>query len=715
MASQPYSQNYIPLQPLGGPQQHPIQQQGARQQPPIQPDAKNHRKSSCSCWPFRRKNHHHAPKKTLPWPFRHVGINVHIALQVAIMSTIAGLWADSRRNYGIASVLPTPTSPFEGGSSGVLLWTYSLLWTALPAFLMARYTEVFASTLTALKSVQIILEMCRPSPQLRETVCTKCNQVHQWRWKWVPLPLVLKYRHLAKLPRRPKANPGETILLDYDSIAYSIPIWNSWRSYKNHHYLLSLCMFVKFLLTLTGGLAAAILAVANVGLESTVPLRRPADLDGWALSLSSTSASLRPATDVVSATVNNGADLIPWTTATHAFRPFYYDTQGNSDRSRYNLTGFTSGYSATLDCKLLDPVALSAANGITMKGKVGQDGQVTVTFTDRGCNVRKFVDVLDVAKNYFKTWSETTCEGDSGRYRYGFIAGVSSTTSPIGLDNFTIASCVPTFWNSSTLVTVTGPSNAVNLKKGNSVSAMTLVSSEKFELDAARSFIENMPLYAVADPDEQLHMDTLGRLTYDNAVQSNPNSPLNPGTVIPSFEVIFGAVFVAMSALFAFHDDTSTSGDLGGILSTPQNRLFVVWQPALAVLIIMAIALLVVLYIAFVWVPKSKETLLENQELVDGVLLGYAMVASQSEDLRRYIDVVRQEALEEEVARRGGAPPTGASPAAGWWKTAGEDSEEKVLEEVDLVEFARKRRELNEQWECALEGGKIRLRRRPSR
>ncbi|KAM7210657.1 hypothetical protein V8F06_013956 [Rhypophila decipiens] len=656
---------------------------------------------------------HHAPKRTLPWPFRHWGLGVHITTQLIIIAAVTGLWVVSNRSYGIAAVVETPTSPFEGGSSGVLLWTYSLLWTAVPAFLMARYTEIFATTLNSLKSVQVILELC--SPSAREKVCVKCGGTHGWGWQSKP------FAHWSKRKRRDKATPGETILLDYDSMGYSIPIWNSWKAYRNNHYLISISMLVKFLLTLTGALAAAILAVANVSSSPSVPLQRAPDFDGWALSLSSSSASVRPATDVVSATINNGAEAIPWTTATHAFRPFYYHQPAQSPASG-NLTGHTTAYSATLDCVIFDPVQISSANGIQLKGEIGNNATLTIKLTDRGCSVSKYLNLLsDSSTTYFKSWAETDCGKSANYSRFGFFSGIASTTSPIGLDNITITSCIPAFWNSSSIVTVTSNDRIVD---GNRVLSFTIQSSTPFDLPSRDSYLGDMPLYAVADPSEQLHMDTVSRLSYEHAMQVNPASPLNSDTVVSSFETIFSAVFSSMSSLVGFKG-TGNTGDSDsqattdsfffGVLSIPQNRLFVVWQPAAAVIAIMVFALIVTVYIALVWVPRSKALLLQNPELVHSVVLGYAMIVNRSDELGEYIDTVKREALMVEMSHRGqGRGVDAAGTPVGWWGagTRPSEAEEDVLQNIDLIEFARKKKSLNQDWECELDQGKIRLRRR---
>ncbi|KAK3681764.1 hypothetical protein B0T22DRAFT_540097 [Podospora appendiculata] len=648
-------------------------------------------------WPFATKPYR-VPPRRLPFSFRRCPLMAHIGTQLGILAAIGGLWAVSERHNGIASVPTTPSeiSLFWAGDVSVsLLWTYTLLWTALPAFLMARYSEYFSAMQEALKTSQPIMELCKPSGL--ERICSRCHQVHRWQ-TWTrcnPLPLFLKYGHFSKREHRKRASPKQTILLDYSKIHYSIPLVNSCVALRNRHFLVATCMFVKFLLSIISGLVAAIFSVAIVSASSPLPLVIPNMFYAWGPAES----SLRPALDIVSASVVNTAPLIQWMTPTHAFHPFSVTPASSAALDgagdAWNITAETTAYAMTLECDMLDPRVISAAGGITIDGTVGKDAQVVFNFTHRDCAVYKAISLMTPEALNMISFAETACSWASKSARVGFIAGATDPNSQIGLSNFTLASCIPSFTQSTASITVRAADTP-----GQVLSSTILASNTSQVSFGLTAYIDRVPLYTAVDPkSSNLQMDNIGRLSYDHSkAHTNPASPLDSAGLTSAFETIFTAVFAASATLTAFNNASTDPGPqfLLGSLAKPENRLFVVWRPAAVVMAVVFAALLATLWVA--WYAHANADILRNQEQL---ILGHALMVDRCPGVAQYIDDLKADAVQhlraEEKAR---------CAREGVEYKPDMKSDDELLKGRSMVEHAA---HLDEEWECSLDGDKIRL------
>ncbi|KAK3331624.1 hypothetical protein B0T19DRAFT_455911 [Cercophora scortea] len=648
-----------------------------------------------SRWPFAKKPYK-VPLQRLPFTFRRVPLALHMGIQVAILATIGGLWALSERRNGIATVPTTPSeiSLFWAGDVSVsLLWTYSLLWTALPAFLMARYMEYFGAMQDALKISQPMMELCKPSGL--EKICTRarCHQEHRWkRWnRFNPLPVFLKYWHFPK--RRARASPKQTILLDYSKIYYSIPLVNTCFALRNRHFLVATCMFVKFLLSIVSGLVAAIFSVAIVSASSPLPLTMPNMFYDWGPAES----SLRPALDIVSASVINNAPLIQWMTPTHAFHPFSVAPSSaalDGVGGEWNITAETTAYSIALDCDILDARVISDAGGITVDGTPGKDAQVTFDFMHRDCPVYTWINLMTPAALNMISWSQTDCSWASGVARVGFFAGTTDPKSQIGLSNFTLVSCVPRFNQSTASITVGAAETP-----GHVLESSILSTNTSKVTSALSSYLERVHMYTAVDPKStDLQMDNICRLSYEYSKAHNNTNPLSDSAgLMQSFETIFMATYAAAATLASFNN-ASTDGPqlLVGSLAQPENRLFVVWRPAAVVMAVIFVALLVTILVAgYAYVNAD---ILRSQ---NHLILGHALMVDRCPGVTQYIDDLKADAVQHlraEEKRRHLKEGDGMN-----YKPA---TEEELLKGRSMVEHAE---HLDEEWECSLDGDKIRL------
>jgi hypothetical protein len=102
------------------------------------------------------------------------------------------------------------------------------------------------------------------------------------------------------------------------------------------------------------------------------------------------------------------------------------------------VTAQTEAYSANLNCTALSNSRLSL-----------KDVRLTMTASDRGCDVTTDFVVEETQKVYFKTSSITTCSADAWYGRLVFVAAEYSSTSATKVSNVSVLSCVTNYRASS--------------------------------------------------------------------------------------------------------------------------------------------------------------------------------------------------------------------------------------------------------------------------
>lgn len=610
------------------------------------------------------------PTKGLPFSLKRRGLICQFLAQIFIIMIIGVLWILSDYNNGIVSVPDTPSSLFGDlqGIHSALLWTYALLWTWFPAFAMGLYSSFYAAMVNCIKATQPMMELMRPAG--REKACVTCKKVHGRN----DLPCFTTDFCLNKRPKKARSTAKLTLLLDYNTC----PIINSVQALAHRHFLVAVCMLIQVLLTLMSGLSAAILSVASVPVNSTIAITFNSYFDDWNLS---TTTSTRPAFDIASANLINGGLPFSWTTQNYSILPFYPAAGSASG----NLTGDTLAYSSSLDCSSFAADDLIKEGAVTLTGGTpdsAANGSITVNFnfTDRGCSIDQWVLVYpsDAAPQmYGQTWAVTECPLDANPGRLGIITGVYVKSAPFLLANFTLLSCIPSFWNSTASVTVSSNGNGSSEVTGLSVSTAVRWWPEFWDF-----WLNNIPYYRLYDPAQLSSMDSLAYLAYNYAVKQNATYPFDTELISASFQIVYSAVFAAFASASVYSPSPQTNTSLGTLLRL-QNRLFVVSTPAIAIIVIVGVALLTTIWVA-VYVTRNREILAQAQSL--DLILGNAILVDGSDTISKYIEEIKSE-------------------------VGHKLQNSATLENSDLVEYAKKTPALSE-WECWLDkDGKLQLRR----
>lgn len=177
-----------------------------------------------------------------------------LASEILILVAITVLWVLTTRNNGFVDVPDTP-STIEGSQNihGALLWAYSLLWTFLPAFVVSMCGAFFSTTLQALEDCQPTIELRKHTNSSRKTCSYDASNAG----------CILPWCRKATSPEAPKKSTAKlTVLLDYGG--EWLPLVDTFHAFRNKHFLIGLCMMVKWSFAAIGPLASAIISIGNV-------------------------------------------------------------------------------------------------------------------------------------------------------------------------------------------------------------------------------------------------------------------------------------------------------------------------------------------------------------------------------------------------------------------------------------------------------------------
>jgi hypothetical protein len=189
------------------------------------------------------------------------------------------------------------------------------------------------------------------------------------------------------------------------------------------------------------------------------------------------------------------------------------------------------------------------------------------------------------------------------------------SSSPYLLSNLSLVSCIPSFWKSTSRVSVLPSADTLG-QPGQIVDIVLDNSSvERIWPEFWDVWVKDIPQHRVEDPTTPIQGDDLGGLVYSYANQANRIVNL-----AQSMNTTFSVLFAAFAT-------TSTYSPLAENLtftrtpSRPANRLFVVFLPVTIVTTVMAIFFVVTIWIA-VYAYQNNFILKLHSDLI----LGHAIL-----------------------------------------------------------------------------------------
>ncbi|CZR43773.1 uncharacterized protein FPRO_07310 [Fusarium proliferatum ET1] len=514
------------------------------------------------------------PPQRPPLLLTEWGMVLQLVCQTIIISTISALWHISNTNNGLVTVRDNPDPSFDSeGFHPPPILSSSIVWAAVPAWIMSAYSSLWSAMLDSLKKIYLLLELDKEHQKPLPGV-----ELFMRIWK-------RRFRHQSPQSQSTPQNKGSTIektlLLDYGEW----PVINGFRAMRAGHVLLGICLLLRAALWTAGGLTAAIFATTLVPSEMPATLYSMKRFDeylGWDEGEGTGNSSVTPAFDIVSATVLRSGDNYPWTTDTHSFLPFAPVAKD----FRGNYTFDTEAYSANLDCTIATEDDLVKIGGASLDLEEEDDldsAQIRFGFKHKGCDVKKWFTLTNNTLQYARTWS-TNCGLSSGRARFGMFSGIYNATKRFHLSNLTVVTCRPLIYKSNFTLEMSFLNDTVAPK----VIKVSETSRQQFWPFFVSSWLRNIPRYSLFDPTIYNDMDTFSRLVIGHA-SGEPTLDTLPDKekISNSFNIIFAALFSNFVTLEGY--SSAQRREVTGTMSRLRLRLFVVKSAALATVVILAV------------------------------------------------------------------------------------------------------------------------------
>jgi hypothetical protein len=526
-------------------------------------------------------------KEWRSWKLRWWWTLVLLLTEAAIIAAIIYLERRSASENGIASIPWISTAPVSSHFSISSFWKYGLLWTTLPSFIMTLYGIMWGTVVSGTADRQPFIELSRPE----ETART------------------------AKV----------TIMLDYRLYP---SLYNWIVAFRNSHVLLGFAMLLSLLLSIAlVPLAAHLFVTAPSQIGSSILLSFPSEFNA---SQFTTRTSLQPVIELASAIRVSGGNPPPWMTIEYAFEPFETEDETISG----NVTAETSSYSAYLDCQTFSANEASAA--------YDPSGEEYLSYqaNDRGCPISGQYSVKESTPIYAISWYEPCDNSDYGRV--GLFAGVYSNASSIKIANFSLVSCIASYWNKTGEITMSVQPDASPEFLSFTPSNATQIYPNSTQTNPLPYVTFGIILhsYTFYDPSDTTYTDMFGLLAYSYARTQNAASPITPDLIKNTTEEVFTTVYAALasSALFQL---ASSPTQAQGAFSTAVTRLYVVTPVAYT---IVGFLLLIFVCNVFLFIYSQKHHSILREETRG--LLGNAAVLDQS-DVSSFVTDFRQRHSEE--------------------------------------------------------------------
>ena len=481
-----------------------------------------------------------------------------LLVEIGFIATILTLDRISASNNGIVSI---PVRKSSNILESYVQKYYGLLWTSLPSFIFSLFGLAWAGIVGSSADRQPFVDLQRG------------------------------------------AGARQTIMLDYRSIN-SLYSWCVAIRRKHTHIALGLFLVLLVSTVLTA--LSAHLLVEQAAQESTsAPLSFTSVFNTSAIT---STTNLQPFIDIATAVQAYGSKPPPWTTTEYAFERFAMP----DGFSPGNLTANTTAYSAVLECKTIPSWQYKAQ----LAG--GSPAPLTVSFNDRGCDVQQIFDVQALTPIYAKAWF-TFCHG-APYNRFGMLAGQYSASATNNISDFSVTSCIPTYWqtNGSLTQTVGTESHPTFISfTGDSETQMFPALDVVFE-NALRDYI-------IFNPASATNADAVGFSIYSAAVQQYSQTFPTAPSILRSTQNVYATIYAALANnVLLQRADSSRSGF--GTLTRTTNRLFV--AHTVAYITVAALFIVLICHMILFVYAKRHHTMLDEEPVG---LLGAAKLLRRSE------------------------------------------------------------------------------------
>jgi hypothetical protein len=540
---------------------------------------------------------------SLSWWFNLAVLITEIGFIVAIIV----LDRLSARNDGITTVPDIESSSFIISLLVIpkIQQYYGLLWTSLPSLIFTLYSFAWATVVAASYERQPLVELQRGG------------------------------------------NASRTIMLDYRTY----PEFYRWvLAFMHDHIHVGCAMLLSLIVSLAVvPLSAHLLVAAASTHQFSVPLSFATQYND---SLPIASTNLQPFIDIATAVHAYGSTPPAWMTTEYAFAPFSstadtttYSSHGSTSA---NMSANTNAYSAYLDCQALNSssyIASYHAQGSDPGiGQVDDVGTLTIDFSDRSCSVQLLLGLSSNTPTYAKSWF-ATCDGQATN-RLGMLAGTYSSSSRSKLTEFSVISCIPSYWHSTGPLTVS--LNGASTLASNYI-AFTERTSTAMQPAFHDTFEFGLPEYTIYNAAAATNADALGfsiLSAANTAAGNDAKAAMATDSILNATELVFTTVYAAL-ATSKLLTPTQRATKGSGVLSEPVNRLFMVHPIAYTIVVVLA---LVLASHVVLWIYAMRHRSVLSEEPIG--LLGNAVLLERS-DLSAVVGRVRKRCGKDENVREG--------------------------------------------------------------
>jgi Protein of unknown function (DUF3433) len=513
---------------------------------PLLGDSVNDGRGSTSPLPGRQIRRPTTPPRQKWWrplKIRPLWLSILLIVTVSLAITILVLFIISSENQGFTPLWDPPPFLARLPAFENNIWSQGVLYTSLPAFFMALYTMMFSSTVTCFMDLQPLTDLAKPDGATART----------------------------------------TIMLDYRR--YSI-FKNAFVAFQNKHFLLAFYMLLSTALTIAVVPLTAFLFVSSpVNANTTAPI-------SFTTAFNESSLLALPdfelAMDFAAAFRIYDASSPPWTDGEYAFPkvvPLNTDTENMANS---NLTVGTTGYSAYIDCRIIPEEEYN----LTVVDPIGSNLPATIiqiSANDRGCAISK--NFIIQPKSSFPgeqtntkiitTWMTASCTQATGYSRLSIASGLYSQS----LTNFSLISCIPSYWTTLGALTLTRTS-LTGPPLVHSFSANENQAVESRSVAVATYFESNIQNIGCVNPTTDISAFAFGRQVYVLASKAYPESPLLPEALSNAAQKLFTSIYAVLVSTSIFQP-ISPAINSTGIKTTTVTRLVVMVPMAYTILLIL--------------------------------------------------------------------------------------------------------------------------------
>ncbi|OQV04790.1 hypothetical protein CLAIMM_09622 [Cladophialophora immunda] len=536
---------------------------------------------------FDRQEQKPLSRDWLSWKLRWWWISAVCLVEVGFICALATLTWLSRRNDGVVDVSVVPISSMSDFSIPHL-GSSQLRWTFVPALVMALFLLAYGAIVTAMAVRQPFVEL----------------------------------QHVPKDRR----NITVTLMLDY----MTYPLFYVWViAMRNGHVVVGFAFLAQLVASVSlVSLSANVFRADTSTSVSAISMTFPQEFN---VDLLNSRTDMQPALDIASAVHIHGATAPTWMAADYAFESFRPVEEGISG----NFTAKTFALSSSPDCRLMDPSEYSAVFEPSDEEGVGS---TTITMVDRGCDVWGNIAFSPQTPIYALSWYQRC--SDEPYDRIGIFAGLYSSESPGNLQNLTVVSCRPKYWNSTVSLTMSMDSSNSSAPSFSSAQEESVVELDPLSMSDIHRFLH---YYIFYDPSATFMADIFGKTVYKFARIINPLSNLDPHSIKSAAESIYATMFAAL-ATTSLKQPRRIPTVAHGQVRTVVTRLYVVESVAW---VLMAILLAMLLCTASSLISVRTTTSILREEPKG--LLFYARLLHRSDVLSLINDFDQRHAPEDKA------------------------------------------------------------------